>query len=78
MARKRKLIVILIYLLIIAAILFMFLYVQKRYGHKPSKKRTEKTFIVAYVDCRDSDGYIPCREAYLMCSQGEVKLRLLR
>ena len=41
MTRKRKLAVILIYISIIAAMLLMFFYVQKRYGHRLSKKRTE-------------------------------------
>ena len=40
---KRKAMFIFIYISIIIAMLFMFFYVQKRYGHTPTKKRTERT-----------------------------------
>jgi len=53
MTRKRKLTVILIYISIIAAMLLMFFYVQKRYGHILSKKRTEIPVTVScIVGCR--------------------------
>ncbi|MCE5251588.1 hypothetical protein LLG96_15365 [bacterium] len=46
MILKRKQLFMFLYISIVIAMLVMFLYVQKRFGHRPSRKRTQYPAII--------------------------------
>ena len=48
MPAKRRIVFLLVYISIIAAMLFTFFYVQKRYGRTPSRYRLENTHSIQF------------------------------